>query len=180
MRAHSHAVVVACEPRQLDARLDSELREDVTEMAVYRVWRDEEPLGDFAVRQTVGDQLRDSELRRGHRRPSSRLRLDGNKSATHTEITKPAANAPRVPGGADLGVDVEGAAESVDPGLTLGGGELDTQVLERRCQLEATRPVCEQRHRLVEVRTRVLEEPSDVCRHGSDRRGGGVQLGASP
>jgi hypothetical protein len=60
--ARSGHLVVARESCQLDARVDAELGEDVPEVAVDGVRRDEEALCDFAIRQAVGDETREREL----------------------------------------------------------------------------------------------------------------------
>src|SRR6266516_1169880 len=70
--ARSGHLVVARESRQLDARVDAELREHVPEMAVHRVRRDKEALGDLAIGHAFGDESRDGELGARQRRPAPR------------------------------------------------------------------------------------------------------------
>src|SRR4029077_12687714 len=54
--ARSRDLVIARESGQLHARVDAELREDVTEMAVHGVRRDEEAVGHLSVGQSFGDE----------------------------------------------------------------------------------------------------------------------------
>jgi hypothetical protein len=60
--ARTSHLVVARESCQLHPRVDAELREDVAEMTVAGVRRDEEALRDFAIRQAVGHEARHGEL----------------------------------------------------------------------------------------------------------------------
>src|SRR5436305_8080121 len=49
---------------RLGAGVGLQLREDVPDVALDRLLRDEEPLGDIAVREAVGQQLQDLALAR--------------------------------------------------------------------------------------------------------------------
>src|SRR6266566_638799 len=89
----SRHLVIAHESRQLHARVDAELQEDVTEMAVHRVRRDEEALGDLPVGQPFGDEPCDGELRRRQRRPTAGLGFGGDEAASNAELAQAAADA---------------------------------------------------------------------------------------
>src|SRR6266849_1616144 len=118
----SRHLVIARESGQLHARVDAELREDVTEMAVHGVRRDEEALGDLPVGQPFGDEPCDVELGRRHRRPTARLRFGGDEAASDAELAQAAADAAGVPGRSQLRVESEGTAEEVDGGVAFGRG----------------------------------------------------------
>ena len=77
----SRHLVIARKSRQFHARVDPELREHVAEMAVDRVRRDEETLGDLAICQPLGDEPGDRKLSRGQRGPTARLGLGGDEAA---------------------------------------------------------------------------------------------------
>ena len=109
--ARSGHLVIARESGELHARVDSELREHMPEMAVHGVRRDEEALGDLAVRQPFGDEPRDGELGRRQRRPAVRLGFGGDEAASNAELAQAAADAAGVPGRSELRVEREGAAE---------------------------------------------------------------------
>jgi hypothetical protein len=84
--ARSRHLVIAGESCQLDARVDAELREHVAEMAVHRVRRDEEALGNLAVGETVGDKPRDGDLGRRQRRPTLGFRFGGDDATSNAEL----------------------------------------------------------------------------------------------
>ena len=124
------SIRVERESGQLHARVDAELREDVAEMAVHGVRRDEEALGDLPVGQPFGDEPCDGELRRRHRRPTARLGFGGDEAASDAELAQAAADAAGVPAGSQLRVESEGTAEDVDGGVAVGRGEFGAEVFE--------------------------------------------------
>src|SRR5947208_11215690 len=107
----SRHLVIARKARQFHARVDPELRENVAEVAVHSVRRDEEALGDLSVGQSFGDEPGYGELRRRHRRPAVRLGFGGDKAASDAELAQAAADAPGVPDRSQLRVKSEGTAK---------------------------------------------------------------------
>src|SRR4029077_16795578 len=90
-------VVSARKPSERDAGIDAELVEDMAQVGVDVVRRNEEALGALAIAHPVSDQPRDRELRIGHGRPASAWALRGNQAAAHTQCPKPAAHPAGVP-----------------------------------------------------------------------------------
>ncbi len=83
--------------RELDAGVDVEFAEDMAQVAVDGVMRNEEALRDLAIAQSVSDQPRNRELRFRHGLPASFWALRRNQSAAHTQCPKVAANPAGVP-----------------------------------------------------------------------------------
>lgn len=90
---------------ELDTGVDIELAEDMAQVAVDSVRRNEEALGDLAIAQPVRDQARDRELRVGHSLPASFWTLRRNQSAAHTQCPEVAANPSGIPPGACLRIE---------------------------------------------------------------------------
>jgi len=87
---------------EFDARLDVEFAEDVAQVAVDCVRRNEEALSDLTIAQSVSDQPRNRELRFRHGLPASFWALRRNQSAAHTQCPEVAANPTGIPHGACL------------------------------------------------------------------------------
>ena len=73
--ARSRHLVVVGESSQLDPRVDADFGEDVAEMAVHGMRRDEQSLGDLTVRESLGNEPSDRELRCGQCSPTLRFWL---------------------------------------------------------------------------------------------------------
>ena len=119
--ARSRHLVVVCEPSQLDPRVDAEFREDVAEMAVHGMRRDEQSLGYFTVGEPLGNEPGDRELRRSQCSPALVLWLGGVEAPPNPELPQAAAYPPCVPGGADFGVEGEAVPERLDCGVPIRG-----------------------------------------------------------
>src|SRR3989442_1187963 len=164
----SRHLVIARESCQLHARVDAELREDVAEVAVHGVRRDEEALGNLPVGQPFGDEPGDGELRRRHRRPTARLGFGGDEAASDAELAQAAADAAGVPACSQFRVESEGTAEDVDGGVAIGRGEFGAEGFECGRQLERSRGAFEESYRLAEIPVAPLEQTADVSRRRRD------------
>src|SRR5260370_7155637 len=92
-------VVNAGKSGELDAGVDVEFAEDMAQVAIDGVMRNEEALRDLTITQPVRDQPRDRELRIRHARPASAWALRRNQSPppTHPPAPSPTPPAPPLP-----------------------------------------------------------------------------------
>src|SRR4051812_14803263 len=93
-------------------------------MSAHRLRRDEQLLGDPAVRQALGDEARDLELARAQRRPGllvAGARLHGLLELLGAAKEREAAESPC--GRHDLVENRDGLAVAIRPGM--GGGKVE-------------------------------------------------------
>jgi len=128
-------VVLDDQAGKVDARGDVELGEGMAEMVADCVPGQEQPFGDLAVRQALGDQPRDAKLGVCQSSPPVLRRCAYGEATPDTQRTEPSADPAPVPGRSRLGVQLERPAEQghaflpvPEPGDRLPG------VLERRGQ----------------------------------------------
>src|SRR6266550_182755 len=149
-------------------------------MTVDGVRRDEKTFGDLSIRQSFGDEARDGEFRGRQRRPTVGLGFGGDQAPAHPEFAKAAADAAGVPGRAELGVEGEGTAKSIDGAFAVRRDQFYAQVFECGRQLEPSRSALEEFDGFAEVLLAWLEQTAHMGRGRRDRGGAGVQLRSTP
>jgi len=119
----------------------------------------------------LGDEARDGELGVGHRRPAVLGALARDEASADAVVAEAASHAARVPAGAGLREQDQGAVERLDRGLDSAcAGACDAEVLECVGARERSRPGREEVDGALELVDVRREQSAGVARGRDDRR----------
>src|SRR5712671_6797361 len=163
---------------ELGARVDCQLGVDVPQVAVHRVWREEEPVRDLTVRAAVGDEPRDVCFRAAQGRQDVAVAMAAGRDdpPVDTEVAKAAADATSVPLGTEGEVQLESSPQDRDTRGAIDRHQAPTVVLERGSKREAARALLEERDRPFEILEPLLDQAADLRLDRRDRLDPWVEL----
>ena len=96
--------------------------------------REEEPVSDLTVRDSVGDEPGDLRFSAGQRRQAAAAFPSRDDPSAHPQLSEAAADAASVPLGAEGQIQLQRAPEDGDAAYAIGPCQAPTVVLEGRSE----------------------------------------------